>query len=138
MQSRRGRIGTIWVFTQRAIKDLMGLLPTVPKTSSKLTKVVQPGAAATPGQEARAPPEPAPLPEPEPEVETAVVEDFLDLDVADLDDLFGDSDLVVETGAVDAFWEDAASEQEAPQISGLSLEEAQERGLFPSDLNLDE
>ncbi len=138
VQSRRGRIGTIWVFTQRAIKDLMGLLPTVPKTSSKLTKVVQPGAAATPRQEAPRPPEPAPLPEPEPEVETAVVEDFLDLDVADLDDLFGDSDLVVETGAVDAFWEDAASEQEAPQISGLSLEEAQERGLFPSDLNLDE
>lgn len=27
MESRRGRIGTIWVFAQRAIRDLVGLLP---------------------------------------------------------------------------------------------------------------
>lgn len=31
LESRRGRIGTIWVFAQRAIRDLLHLLPTPPE-----------------------------------------------------------------------------------------------------------
>ncbi len=37
--ARRGRIGTIWVFTQRAIKDLQNLLPTTYQATEQATSL---------------------------------------------------------------------------------------------------
>jgi len=134
VQSRRGRIGTIWVFTQRAIKDLMALLPGEPKPlrSSGAGSVAVPAVEPAAGVEIKTPP---PAPPPEPEVETAVIENFLDLDVSDLDDLFGEVNLAAAGDRAEAFWDDALTESGKPMVGGLSLEEAKKQGLFPTDLN---
>lgn len=42
VQSRRGRIGTIWVFTQRAIKDLVEMLPTMSGSAAVVKTAVPP------------------------------------------------------------------------------------------------
>lgn len=134
VQSRRGRIGTIWVFTQRAIKDLLALLPGEPKPlrSSGAGGVAVPAVEPAAGVEIKTPP---PAPPPEPEVETAVIENFLDLDVSDLDDLFGEVNLAAAGDRAEAFWDDALTESGKPMVGGLSLEEAKKQGLFPTDLN---
>jgi DNA-binding response OmpR family regulator len=147
VQSRRGRIGTIWVFTQRAIKDLIEMLPEVykPLSSSRAVPVVAPvgvpvGAApvvAPPAAERELNMPPLP-PQPEPEMETAVEENFLDLDASDLDDLFGETNLAQVGNSADAFWDDALTETDRPVVGGLSLEEAKKQGLFQTDLNADQ
>jgi DNA-binding response OmpR family regulator len=62
VQSRRGRIGTIWVFTQRAIKDLVAMLPPLsgaPTTTPGLARTTPVKTAVRPTP----PPEkPAPAP----------------------------------------------------------------------------
>jgi predicted regulator of Ras-like GTPase activity (Roadblock/LC7/MglB family) len=136
VQSRRGRIGTIWVFTQRAIKDLLEMLPEVEQPLGG-TPAVPPRAKVA------AVPKPAvPAAKPEPEPETAVVppvaEEWLDLDIADLDDLFSDSgEAVSVAGDLDSFWDVALTDQSSTSAKGLSLEEARKQGLFPADLDLD-
>jgi DNA-binding response OmpR family regulator len=143
VQSRRGRIGTIWVFTQRAIKDLIEMLP------DGEFSVRKPVAASEPSRTAVVPAEPIapvsiPEPEPEPEIEveveeeTAVSEDFLDIDVSDLDDLFGDAAFGEGVLAASDFWDDAMTEHDAPESRGLSLEEARKQGLIPTDLDLND
>jgi DNA-binding response OmpR family regulator len=137
VQSRRGRIGTIWVFTQRAIKDLLEMLPDVEQPLGA-------GVPAVPQQvNVAAAPKPAvpaaakPKPEPETAVAPPVTEDWLDLDTADLDDLFGDSGGAVSVaGDLDSFWDDALTDQPSTSAKGMSLEEARKQGLFPADLDL--
>ncbi len=53
VQVRRGRFGTIWVFTQRAIKDLQPVLPALPTSKS-----VAPVAAAPVQKVVKQPPPP--------------------------------------------------------------------------------
>lgn len=139
VQSRRGRIGTIWVFTQRAIKDLVELLPDgeQPILNPAVDPAVSQVVAEVIEVEEQHVPESEPEPEPEPEEETTVVEDFIDFDASDLDDLFGDSDLAEGSLKVDDFWDDAMTEHETPKAGGLSLEEARKQGLIPSDMDLD-
>jgi len=139
VQSRRGRIGTIWVFTQRAIKDLMELLP------ERDLPVIRPVVASKPNQVAVEPTEmvepefiPEPEPVPEPEEELPVVEDFLDIDASDLDDLFGDAGLGDAGLGVDDFWDDAMTDHDSPKAAGLSLEEARKQGLIPTDLDVND
>jgi len=139
VQSRRGRIGTIWVFTQRAIKDLMELLP------ERDLPVIRPVVASKPNQVAVEPTEmvepefiPEPEPVPEPEEELPVVEDFLDIDASDLDDLFGDAGLGDAGLGVDDFWDDAMTDHDSPKAGGLSLEEARKQGLIPTDLDVND
>ncbi len=79
-------------------------------------------------------PESEPVPEPEPEVETAVVEDFLDIDASALDDLFGDTEFSDGTLAVDDFWDEAMTDHDSPETRGLSFEEARKQGLFPTNI----
>lgn len=132
VQSRRGRIGTIWVFTQRAIKDLMALLPGEPKPLRSRGG----GVVAVPAVEPAADVETkTPPPAPEPVLQTAVIENFLDLDVSDLDDLFGEVNQAAAGASAEAFWDDALTESDKPMAGGLSLEEAKKQGLFPTDLN---
>jgi CheY-like chemotaxis protein len=68
VQVRRGRFGTIWVFTQRAIKDLLPMLPALPtmdatagrseQTAVKQTAVSTPAKPAQPIQKEATPPPP--------------------------------------------------------------------------------
>ena len=145
VQSRRGRIGTIWVFTQRAIKDLVEMLPQGEQY------VVRPVAESRPAPLAAAPAAmaaPVVKPEPEPETsrtepatepaEVAVVEDFMDIDTADLDDLFGEAGFDDASLEIDAFWDDATTDHGSPKVGGLSLEEARKQGLIPTDLDLND
>ena len=127
VQSRRGRIGTIWVFTQRAIKDLVEMLPEGEYVASNPVVVSAPVMPVN-----------VVAPEPEPEVETAVVEDFLDIDVSDLDDLFSDTEFSDATVAVDDFWDEAMTDHDSPKTRGLSFEEARKQGLVPTDIDLND
>ena len=136
-QSRRGRIGTIWVFTQRAIKDLVEMLPTsdqpvsrpvVRSERSQLT--TEPVVAAAPVVK------PELVPEPEPVEEDPIIEDFIDIDESDLDDLFGEADLGTAGEKIDDFWDDVVTDHTVPKADGLSLEEARKKGLIPTDLDL--
>lgn len=165
IQSRRGRIGTIWVFTQRAIKDLMPLLPAVervatpavpapskpqpvpPKTNLvqpplpkpiTTTKPEEPAKTTTPKKEEKkvepppvaetkkevTPTPKAPLPEkPAPIIQTEAAAELAELFNLDLST--GDGEL-----NLDAFWDDVLTEDETKsKAAGLSLEEAQKRGL---------
>lgn len=131
VQSRRGRIGTIWVFTQRAIKDLMELLPDG-------EQVVARPAVESPAESMAAVVAPTIVIEPEPEEETAVVEDFIEFDAADLDDLFGEVELGDLDPEVDSFWDEATTDHSTPKVSGLSLEDARKQGLIPTDLDLED
>jgi CheY-like chemotaxis protein len=157
IQSRRGRIGTIWVFTQQAIGDLVALLP-VPSVDGKS------------GQKEESLPEPAwsgavefdDDTEKPPDVGTAVPatdetatgdsndivaneegeeSDLSFSDDAELEDLLGlDFNAPADSDDVEAFWDDALSEEESgsEHAGGLSLEEARRRGLIPTEFNDEE
>ncbi|MCB8982774.1 MAG: response regulator [Ardenticatenaceae bacterium] len=133
VELRRGRIGTIWVFTQRAIKDLVELLATGPATPAEVppTKIAPRPSAKPPRPVVSAPRPSEKLAEPQPalvqnddivammkamlaaqeqeeEAETAVSEGHLEIDTAELEDLFGeDLPLDDENADLDAFWDDA-------------------------------
>jgi len=141
MASRRGRIGTIWVFTQRAIKDLRALLPsleTAPrpaKAEKAAPQVVQemdtPVATAVP-----LPPQPDPIPLPKEEEDKPELPpaDYLDIAPDELMDLLsGDDGPVNETADLDAFWDTALTDDEMDSSTGISLDEALQRGLVDFD-----
>lgn len=69
VQSQRARIGTIWVFLQRALRDLVPLLPAVPEDGPQA--VVEPDAPGPVSLAAAAQPAAVLEPEPEPEPEAA-------------------------------------------------------------------
>lgn len=133
VHSRRGRIGTIWVFTQRAIKDLLDEMP--------LAGVVSPPVKTQPQKkpsQAAPPPPPPPAAAPPAEPTEALVQDeelvaFVEamiasqengrfdppespaneeewavIDMSELENLLGE-DLTTETleTDLDAFWENA-------------------------------
>ncbi len=129
MAARRGRIGTVWVFTQRAIKDLLTMLPSF----SSAEKVEEAVSDAT-------------LPEspPEPELLSSIPEeetipspppaDYLDIAPEDLMDLLAGSDAPpAETAELDAFWDAAPATDDVGGNRGISLEEALQRGLVDFD-----
>jgi CheY-like chemotaxis protein len=157
--SRRGRIGTIWVFAQRAIKDLLPLLPSAPALRTVIpTTLVQPPvppaplpATSAPAQEELEREEPeaqtaalevAPevitgiAPEATPDADPAPLDEPLPQfdDVADLPPL-PELETALETADrsldLDAFWDTAAVEADLPRVpDGLvSLEEVQAQGL---------
>jgi DNA-binding response OmpR family regulator len=137
VQARRGRIGTVWVFAQRAIKELLELLPSqdqAAQTKPVVEPVVVKTAVTPPPQPIHAPPM---KPEPEPEMES---DDWLDIEPEELADLLAsETELLNDTGDLNAFWDDALTETDiSGSGSGLSFEEARRRGLFPSDLDLDD
>lgn len=148
--SRRGRIGTIWVFTQRAIRDLLTMLPTdgtaVLESLPEETTMPQPpplpegdGAPAPEsGASEEAPPilkAAAPLPRPE-----VVPLDVPESELAELLAAAGEEETADAELDLDAYWEDALSQGDESQdmLRGLSLEEAQQQGLIPKELNEEE
>jgi len=135
MAARRGRTGTIWVFTQRAIKDLLAMLPSFSSVEETATEVVLP----------ELPTEPESLPIiseediiPEEETDSPPPADYLDIAPDELMNLLNDSDtLAEETADLDAFWDSAPTNEDAGGSRGISLEEALQRGLVDFDENND-
>jgi DNA-binding NarL/FixJ family response regulator len=134
VQLRRGRIGTIWVFTQRAIKDLVDLLAAGQTAVAATTPM--PAAPPPPAPKpARPTPQPVPKKQPEPQPDlvqnedilammqamlaaqaeadgdTAVADQHLKLDTAELEDLFGEAPPPEDDKSdLDAFWDDLLKE----------------------------
>jgi CheY-like chemotaxis protein len=142
VQARRGRIGTVWVFAQRAIKELLDLLP-AEETVSQPEPLAVPDAVETAVPERQPEPIATPpiMPEFEPEIEPELdSSQWLDIEPEDLADLLAsETELLGDTGDLNAFWEEALAESDKIGGSGgLSLEEAQRRGLLPTDLDFDD
>ena len=137
VQARRGRIGTVWVFAQRAIKELLELLPAQVQTA-KRASVVEPVVAKTAVVPSPQPVYPRPItPEPEPELDSG---EWLDIEPEELADLLAsEAELLNDSGDLNAFWDDALAETDMSSSgAGLSFEEARRQGLFPNDLDLDD
>ncbi len=145
MASRRGRIGTIWVFTQRAIKDLRALLPSLENSGqqveaekAKPQKVKAPEVIAKTTEPLSSRLEPAHIVE---EQVTPPPADYLDIAPDELMDLLSGDGAPVEAAAdVDAFWDTALTNDESDSSVGISLDEALQRGLvdFDPDSKADE
>ncbi len=158
--SRRGRIGTIWVFTQRAIKDLLTLLnlgdeatvkPVVEDSDDMVEDFLQNRFDSL--METAV----SPLPTPPPPISEVILPTApiltseeepaaprLELEPMDVDDdellalLGGGAGKEIKTADLDAFWDDASSEEEELLSRGLTLEEAKRQGLISTDLGPDE
>ena len=136
MASRRGRIGTIWVFTQRAIKDLLVMLPSLERSPQPAV-----AAAVEPQRQAQQEDEPVvetavstpqPDPDPAPEEDPAPPADYLDIAPDELMDLLsGGTGPADETADLDAFWDTALTDDDSLDNSqGISLDEALQRGII--------
>lgn len=131
MAARRGRIGTIWVFTQRAIKDLLAMLPVFSSAEKEMI--------GTPVPETTSESEPLPIISEE-ETVAPPSADYLDIAPDELMNLLAGSEgSVEEMSDLDAFWESTSDNDDAGSI-GISLEEALQRGLvdFDENNNIDE
>lgn len=129
MAARRGRIGTIWVFTQRAIKDLVTMLPTLPSAPAVKEAAVVVEEDTVPGTAVPSSPPPAATP---PAAEkTAPDNEPLDVEADDLLSLLlGGEGPMDETADLDAFWDAPLGTNEAENSRGISMEEALQRGLI--------
>lgn len=158
-QARRGRLGTIWVFAQRAITDLQTLLavpgaagpavappPAEVPQKPKTTEIEEPAPAAAELVEVETVPEVAAVVEagtelPDATTETAEVETTQEMEAPSLDairEFLGIE--VVETAEevdLDSFWDDALEETARGPLnsSGMSLEEARKQGLIPTEFD---
>jgi DNA-binding NarL/FixJ family response regulator len=149
MQARRGRIGTVWVFAQRAIKDLMNLLPRIDDLTAEESSTVKPMVEeliSAPSLAETAVPEPSPVvavtiteDEPEP-IQAEDSDEGLDIGPEELADLLaGDEVLLNETGELNAFWDEALTDTQANEDTrGFTLDEARRQGLIPSELDFDD
>lgn len=140
MAARRGRIGTIWVFTQRAIKDLVTMLPALPASPMPVVTALRSEAVVKEEDTAvgtAVPSRSTPEPPPPPTIEEPATNDYLDIETNDLLSLLmaGDGPMD-ETADLDAFWDTSLTDDEAGNTRGISLEEALQRGLI--DFNQDD
>jgi DNA-binding response OmpR family regulator len=137
VQARRGRIGTVWVFAQRAIKELLELLPeqSQPARSEPVNIPVVRETAVAPSLQPS--PQASTAPEPEPELDSG---EWLDIEPEELADLLAsETELLNDTGDLNAFWNNALTETDITGSgAGLSFDEAKRRGLFPNNLALDD
>ena len=132
MAARRGRIGTIWVFTQRAIKDLVAMLPALPAPAAREAAVVV-EEDTVPGTAVASPP---PTSTPPAQAEPAANE-YLATEPDDLLSLLMSSEGPMdETADLDAFWNASLTDDEAENTRGISMQEALQRGLI--DFNQDD
>jgi DNA-binding NarL/FixJ family response regulator len=140
--SQRGqkKIGAVWVFARQAVRDLLEMLPDLEIAPAAVTQAepeptaepIPPELASkevqeiSPQPEVTAEPTPAPAPAAEHAEPTPA-------------QLTPAEPAVVVPDEVNAFWERVFSEDvpgEDDAFEGLSLEQAQARGLIPSDLDL--
>lgn len=135
VQARRGRIGTVWVFAQRAIKELLDLLPAQTQTT-KRAPVVEPVVVKTAVTPPPQPVHPPPI-APEPELESG---EWLAIEPEELANLLAsEAELLNDSGDLNAFWDDALAEADISSSgTGLSFEEAKRQGLFSNNIDLDD
>lgn len=139
---RRGRIGTVWIFAQRAIRELAQLLaalrPELPPVATP-----QPALETKPPQETATPPaaetvnQEQPTSATETQATTPPAEEELPPELMS-DPLFEllDSNLEDVELDLDAFWESAlVDDPNGRTTDGLSYEEALRSGLISNDLS---
>jgi CheY-like chemotaxis protein len=150
-QARRGRLGTVWVFAQRAISDLRELLADRKPVNPVAVEVVQTQAAKAVEPKVVAEEEIVRMPAAVVE-ETIIVEETAEI-IEDmdsettqeiippsLDDIREFLGLKTAEGSevdLDSFWDDALQESEKGTVgsAGMSLEEARKQGLIPSEFD---
>lgn len=145
-QTRRGRIGTIWIFAQRAINDLLGLLDNFVLERARASDpdhaaVDEEGPAGKPAKAMMESTDQEPSNSPEPMVsEELKTEPAADpLSIADMQALLGVEVAEAEEEIdLDSFWDDALAQEsgdEGGNWSGLSIDEARKQGLIPSEFD---
>lgn len=146
-QLRRGRIGTVWVFTQRAVSDLKRLLarrdPGPPASSPAPER--RPAPKATPAQVAKEADAPEPAADDQEPVGKARAgsgkaggEAAADLPQAGGQQVNGaEQNRSAEDQALDTFWEEALAADSGDDAfsAGISLAEAKAKGLVAEDFN---
>jgi DNA-binding NarL/FixJ family response regulator len=145
----RGKIGAVWVYARRAIKELLDLLGSEAAPVGLAPAAVVPELAPGPAPEpAPALPRPEgepeeereaePSEEPEPVLDTAAEsEPAADPEPAEATDV-PEEGVVYSAAEVDAFWDSVLSEEEEEgqrAFRGLTFEEARARGLIPADFD---
>ncbi len=132
VKSKRGRMGTIWVFAQRAIRDLLGILPELGLEPAALP-VMETAVPANEPEPTMIPADVIPAPvKPEPELvefDPAAVAEALGLD---------ESALLESETDVDTFWDTAVTDSQIVTGDGISFAEAQQQGLLESEPATDE
>ena len=138
--ARRGRIGTVWIFVQRAVKDLEKILPPLNLETAVTPLVEEPLPKTVPAPppqvksepKATLPPSPPvtiPEPEPEPEPKPEPIE-LSEEEMAAFAGLFAEGETADASVDFDAFWDSALDSTDSGSVNrGLSLAEAQEMGL---------
>lgn len=134
-QARRGRIGTIWVFAQRAIKELTDMIDA--ETAVTPAPSAEPKPKEVPPFVTHEPEEAPPQPEPLVQAPVDVVEELpIPPEVeAEIASIFAKVEPLTETSELENFWNEALSNGEDDDNvgKGLSWEEAKKKGLIPSD-----
>lgn len=144
-RARRGRIGTVWIFAQRAIKDLLQLLP-----AAGLSEHEDTGALGPPQQayatvdkhrrgEARVQEKAQTSPQPSEDRSPLTPEEVQESTEDDQDSGGALLELLeqaeeIEHGELDAFWDEAMADAGSDDMGGLSFDEAMRRGLLPPGL----
>jgi hypothetical protein len=154
-QARRGRLGTVWVFAQRAINDLRDLLalnqlvdlPTAPQPDELVLPETAEAEAPTPAAEAVEEPVEAVLEtaetteSAEPDDEAVDLESTQEIVPPSLEDIRAflgiEEPGEAEEVDLDSFWDDALEESGKGKLnsSGMSLEEARKQGLIPTEFD---
>jgi hypothetical protein len=129
---RRGRIGTVWVFAQRAVGDLKSLLPERPsfdgqqsaETSLPVTAKLDPDRISPTVDESE-------------KIDAQLREIDEPLTLGEIEELLGESDsFTAEEIDLDLYWDEALAEDSDSTVSsGISIEEARRQGLIPSDFD---
>lgn len=131
---RRGRIGTVWVFAQRAVGDLKSLLPERPPLEGQQTVEVNLPVTAKldPDRISHTVDETEKIDEQLREIDEP-------LTLGEIEELLGESDsFTAEEIDLDLYWDEALSEDSDSIVSsGISIEEARQQGLIPSDFDPD-
>lgn len=144
-RARRGRIGTVWIFAQRAIKDILQLLPDARLSEREGTGTPGPPqqayAAVERQEKEEARVEEARQDSPQSTEERSRVtpdeaqessDDEQDSGGALLELLERAEDM--EHAELDAFWDEAMADAGGDDVGGLSFDEAMRRGLLPPGL----
>jgi DNA-binding response OmpR family regulator len=135
-QTRRGRIGTVWVFAQRAVKDLKTLLELqAAREQREAEEQVPRGRSDKPSHPADELPATVPTSVQEADKKTPAAPAAEKQIPSSSDDADRSSDV-----DLDAYWEAAlaAEQNEGSGFAGLSFEEAVRRGLINRDFDKEE
>jgi hypothetical protein len=146
VQSRRGRIGTIWVFAQRAIKDLLLRLPRLEKEGGKNNPAEVTANTEILPEPMSVLPIPDQLWDAQDRVNSTVVigsekgesSDLRQAESAEMAEL--GLGAFEEVADLDAFWDDVLTQSDSAEgrTAGFSFEEAQRKGLIPNEFDFDE